>query len=207
MIGGLPACGCCAIVVLRWMLPMTLLKYLLLAVTLVSWAADHLLVYVPRFSEWSFFVSTGCILTVLLCALSALIRRKWNTLAFFCIPFVVIFLHLPGQWLRTTGFRIYASPIEEYLAQCRLVTFVEDGAEQKVGECESIATSSITWIIVIYDTTGQFVLPMARRTQGWKSAMGMLSSPKVFAESEGRGSHIFGNFYSIVIRLDEMQGG
>ena len=186
---------------------MTLLKYLLLAVTLVSWAADHLLVYVPRFSEWSFFVSTGCILTVLLCALSALIRRKWNTLAFFCIPFVVIFLHLPGQWLRTTGFRIYASPIEEYLAQCRLVTFVEDGKKQQVGECQGIQTSEITWDTVIYDTTGQLVLPRAQRTQGWKSAMGMLSSPDVYVESEGRGSRIFGDFYLFGIRIDELQGG
>jgi hypothetical protein len=88
-----------------------------------------------------------------------------------------------------------------------LVTFVEDGAQQQVGECQGLATSGTTWNVVIYDTTGQFVLPLSQRTQGWKSAMGMLSSPKVFAESEGRGTHIFGKFYSIVIRLDEEQGG
>jgi hypothetical protein len=191
---------------------MTLLKYLLVAVTLASWVAGQLLEYVPHLSEWSFFVTAGCFVAVLVCALSALIRRKWNAFATFSITLLAMCLPgfgltQPSDWLQATGFRIYASPIEEYLSRCRLVTFVEDGAEQKVGECESIATSSITWIIVIYDTTGQFVLPVARRTQGWKSAMGMLSSPKVFAESEGRGSHIFGNFYSIVIRLDEMQGG
>jgi hypothetical protein len=186
---------------------MRLLKYLLVAVMLASWTADQLLVYVPHLSEWWFFASVGSFLTILLCALSALIRRKWDTLAIFCFPFVVILLHQPGQWLRATGFRIHASPIEEYLAQCRLVEFVEDGKKQQVGECQGIPTSEITWDTVIYDTTGQFVLPPAQRTQGWKSAVGMLSSPDVYIESEGRASHIFGDFYVIGIRIDELQGG
>jgi len=190
---------------------MTLLKYLLVVVTLASWVVGHLLQYVPHFSEWSFFVNAGCLLAVLVSALSVLIKREWKALAIFSLT--LVFMCLPGfgltqpsEWLQATGFRIYASPIEEYLSRCRLVAFVEDGAKQQVGECEKISISSDAWVTVIYDTTGQFVLPVARRTSGWKSAMWELSSPMVFAESEGRGSHIFGNFYSIVIRLEEMQG-
>ena len=60
---------------------------------------------------------------------------------------------------------------------------------------------------VIYDTTGQLVLPRAQRALSWKSAMGMLSSPDVYIESEGRASHIFGDFYAIGVRIDELQGG
>jgi hypothetical protein len=196
-----------SIVDLRWMVTMKLLKYLLIAVTLVSWVADQLLMYVPGFSDWSFLVFVGCINTLFVGALLALIGRKWNTLAIFSVAFVVILLPQPGQWLRASGFRIHASPIEKYLAQCRLVTFEEDGKKQQVGECQGIPSSDITWDTVIYDTTGQLVLPRDRRTQGWKSAMGMLSSPDVYIESEGRASHIFGDFYVIGVRIDELQGG
>jgi hypothetical protein len=191
---------------------MTRLKYLLVFLTLVSWVTGQLFEFVPRVSEWSFFISAGFFFAALVCALSALIRRKWNALAIFSITLMVMCLPgfgltQPSEWLQATGFRIYASPMEEYLSRCRLVTFVEDGARQQVGECEKIRISSDAWITVIYDTTGQFVWPKARRTQGWTRAMWGLSSPIVFAESEGRGSHIFGSFYAVVICLEEMQGG
>jgi hypothetical protein len=186
---------------------MRFLKYSLVVVTLVGWVAQQLLMYASHVSDWSFVPGVACLLTLFFGALWALIARRWKTLAIFCIPFVVMLLPQPGQWLRATGFRIHASPIEEYLAQCRLVTFVEDGKKQQVGECQGIPTSEITWDIVIYDTTGQLVLPRARRTQAWRSAVGMLSSPDVYIESEGRASHIFGDFYVIGVRIDELQGG
>jgi hypothetical protein len=192
---------------------MRLLKYLLVAITLASWVAAHFLAFVPPvWDEWSGWVFVGCHFTVLLAALLALIRRRWSTLAIFCFPFVVIFLDAygwrqPGYWLRATGFSIHASPIEQYLSRCRRVEFVEDGKKQQVGECEGIATSGITWNTVIYDTTGQLVLPRAQRTREWKSAVGMLSSPDVYIEMEGRASHLFGDFYIFAIRIDELQGG
>jgi hypothetical protein len=189
------------------MVTMKLLRNLLVVTMLVSWVTHQLFMYVPGFSDWSGLVCAGCILTLFVCALLALIGRKWNTLAIFCVAFAVILLHQPGHWLRATGFRIHASPIEEYLAQCRLVSFEEDGKKQQVGECQGIPTSDITWDTVVYDTTGQLVLPLAQRTEGWKSAMGMLSSPDVYIESERRASHIFGNFYVISVRIDELQGG
>jgi hypothetical protein len=191
---------------LRWMVTMKLLRNLLVAAMLVSWVADQLLIYVPGFSDWSFLAFVGCINTLFVGALLALIGRRWNTLAIFCVAFAVILLPQPGHWLRATGFRIHASPIEEYLAQCRLVTFEEDGKKQQVGECQHIPTTEITWDIVIYDTTGQFFLPLAQRTNEWTNAMGMLSSPDVFTKP-GRGSHIVGDFYVIGVRIDELQGG
>jgi hypothetical protein len=192
---------------------MRVLKYLLVAITLLSWVAAQLLAFVPPvWNEWSGSVFDGCLLAVLLLALSALIRRRWSTFAVLCFLFVVIFLGAygvtqPGYWLRATGFRIHASPIEQYLSRCRLVAFVEDGKKQQVGECEDIPTSSITWNAVIYDTTGQLVLPRAQRTREWKSAVGMLSSPDVYIETEGRASHLFEDFYVFAIRIDELQGG
>src|SRR4051812_5717912 len=99
---------------------MTRLKYLLAAITLASWFASFLLAYAPQFRDLAAYASAGCLLTMVFCALSALIRRRWSTLAIFCFPLVVIQLPQPSHWLRATGFRIHASPIEEYLAQCRL---------------------------------------------------------------------------------------
>jgi hypothetical protein len=187
---------------------MRLLKYLLVAVTLVSWTVDQLLMFVPRVCEWHGFVFASCFFSVLLSALWALIRRRWHTLAIFCLPLIVIcFVTRGSNWLRATGFSIYTSPLEQYLPGCRLVEFVEDGEKQRVGECEGIPTSGITWTYVIYDTSGQLVLPRAQRTREWKSAVGMLSSPDVYIETEGRASHLVGDFYVIGVRLDELQGG
>jgi hypothetical protein len=184
------------------------LKYLLVAVTLVSWAADQLLMFVPDVWDWHEFIFAACFVTVVLSALWALIRRRWYTLAIFCLPLIVICLVTQAsKWLQATGFRIYASPIEQYLSRCRLVAFVEDGKKQQVGECEGIPTSSITWNAVIYDTTGQLILPRVQRTREWKSAVGILSSPDVYIETEGRASHLVGDFYVMSIRIDELQGG
>lgn len=187
---------------------MRFLKYLLVAATLATWVVDQLLMFVPDVWEWHEFVFGGCFAIVVLSALWALIRRCWHRLAIFCLPLVVIsFFAQANKWLQATGFRIYASPIEHYLSGCRLVDFVEDGKKQRVGECEGIPTSGITWNTVIYDTTGQLVLPRVQRTHEWKSAVGMLSSPDVYIETEGRASHLFGDFYVFAIRIDELQGG
>jgi hypothetical protein len=191
---------------------MRALKYLLVAITLASWVAAQLLRFVPDFWEWSVLVFGGCFLTVILSSLLALIRRRWKTLAILCFPLMIASLRIfgvaqPSQWLQVTGFLVHASPIEAYLSRCRLVAFVEDDKKQQVGECEGIPTSGITWDIVIYDTTGQLILPRAERTREWKSAVGILSSPDVYVETEGRASHIVGDFYVIGVRLDELQGG
>jgi hypothetical protein len=50
-------------------------------------------------------------------------------------------------------------------------------------------------------------LPRAQRTREWKSAVGMLSSPDVYIEAEGRVSYLFRDFYIFAIRIDELQGG
>ncbi len=210
-IGRRPACCHRRIVDLRWMLPMRLLKYLLVAVTLLSGVVAQMLAFVPSvWQERSSSVFAGCLFTVFVFALLALIRRRWSALAIFFLALAVIVLGSvtqPGHWLRATGFRIYASPIEQYLSGCRLSVFVEDGKQQQVGECEGIPTSEITWVYVIYDTTGQLLLPRAQRTQEWKSAVRMLSSPDAYIETEGRASHLYGDFYIFPIRIDELQGG
>ena len=96
---------------------------------------------------------------------------------------------------------------ERYLAGCRLETFMEDGKQQTVGECQSKPTSGVSWNYVLYDTSGQVMWPRATRTQAWKSAVRMLSSPDTFTDTEGRASHLHGDFYEFGIRLDELQGG
>jgi len=158
-----------------------------------------LLRFVPYYSERVFYVDAA--IAVIICGLVALIRRQWRAFAIFCVPIVIVFLPGASGRLQATGFRIYASPLEQYLSRCRPVEFFEDGKKRQVGECEGIPTSGITWDYVIYDTAGQLVLPRTRRTPEWKSAVGMLSSPDVYPTTEGCASHIVG------VRLDELQGG
>ena len=186
---------------------MNYLKYLLIGVSLVSWVANQLLRFVPDYSQWAFYVDAAFAIAVIICGLVALIRRQWSTFAILCVPLVIFSLPGVGGRLQATGFSIYASPLEQYLSRCRLVEFLEDGKKQQVGECEGIPTSGISWDYVIYDTAGQLVLPRAQRTREWKRAVGMLSSPDVYTKTEGRASHIVGDFYRIGVRLDELQGG
>jgi len=80
--------------------------------------------------------------------------------------------------------------MEEYLSRCELIAFVENDAKQQVGWCERFTLTGDAWIDVYYDTTGQFALPPARRTQGWKDAM----FPKWFLIETAIGFPIFGNF-------------
>jgi hypothetical protein len=186
---------------------MKYLKYLLVTVSLLSWVANQLLRFVPDYSQRVFYVDAAFAVVVIICGLVASIRRQWSTFAIFCLPIVIFSLPGVSRRLQATGFSIYASPLEQYLSRCRLFEFFEDGKKRQVGECEGIPTSGITWDYVIYDTAGQLVLPLAQRTPEWKSAVGMLSSPDVYIKTEGRASHIVGDFYRIGVRLDELQGG
>ncbi len=87
---------------------------------------------------------------------------------------------------------------------CRLTEFVENGIKQTVGYCRGFDHG--THIIeVVYDTTGEFILPVSQRTPEWKRAMSEVLSPPVVSE-EGRARRMFGNYYSVFMYLNDFQG-
>jgi hypothetical protein len=185
---------------------MKLWKYLLIAATLISWLAVQLLGYVSRYADWPLLyicVACGCVLFLL--ALVALIRLRWREFASFSLPLIVVLLPMCGvkklsEWLQATGFRIYASPVESYLSRCKLYDFLDDdGAGRQVGECYAFPDILESHRGVIYDTTGQLLLPAECRTKSWRSAMDSHLFGGAFVARANGASRIFGDFYSVEI--------
>jgi hypothetical protein len=160
---------------------MTPLKYFLAIFIGASWYVSAFLYYLlPTISFWLPFVAFACCIPLLLFSWNALFRRDLRATAIFSAIWVLAVLPVVKPepvdrfrfWLNVQGFRIHVAPVEQYLSsRCELIEFVEEGITQQLGDCETTNLSSDSRDEVFYDTTGQFALPPARRTQGWKDAM------------------------------------
>jgi hypothetical protein len=185
------------------------LKYAIAIVTLASlWVSAFLTHLAWKFSDWLDDVSLVCVFVVLVLSVLALFRRKWKELALFSLTLAVAFLPAfglgPVDWLIAEGFRIHASPIEEYRSRCKLVDFVENGFKQTVGRCEGHSENQNEYFFeVIYDPTGENLKPVSHRTQAWQTAMSEFYSDKVLNSSERRTTHIFGDFYLVSTTLED----
>lgn len=154
-----------------------------------------------------------CLLVLFFLFLGALFRHRWKDTAILVVilaialnPFYVRRGSPLFRWLYAEAFRIHASPIDRYLAQCQMIWFVEQGVEQKLGRCETLVIGNETIVDVFYDTTGEFVLPLSQRTPEWKAAMSHFSPQKLLINQQGRASELFGNFYQITIGEIEFDG-
>lgn len=193
---------------------MTWWKYLLVVAALASWLAGLLLAYVSSLADWPLLYIWGaCLLALLFLALRAVVRGGWRELAIVSLPLVMMTLPafglpLPADWLQAVGFRIYASPVESYLSRCRLYDFIDDdGTKQRIGQCHSVRRAFDERVTVVYDTTGQFGLPLERRTSAWQSAVSRhLSAGMFLARNNDGWSHIFGNFYAVFVALPREDG-
>jgi hypothetical protein len=188
------------------------LKYLLLAAVVACWIAGTAFAFSHPFLDarliWVYF---ACVVALLVLFLHALWRRRWKQLAILCAILAVVFLPYydappPFKWLYVRAFRIHASPLEDYLARCRLIAFVENGVEQKLGRCESFGTAGDVTVCIFYDTSGEFVLPVSQRTPEWRAAMSHFSPRAVLLAKENRASYLMEHFYEIDIHVDEFDG-
>jgi hypothetical protein len=75
------------------------------------------------------------------------------------------------------------------------------GTEQSVGVFESFGVAGEDYEIVIYDSTGEFILPASQRTPEWTEAMRHFGPSETLTKSEGRAVHLYGNFYDIVLSI------
>jgi len=71
----------------HWISTMTRFRYLFVLIIFLSWLASHLLEDVPRFAEWSLYVSLGSGLAAIIFAVAALVRKKWHAFAAFSLLF------------------------------------------------------------------------------------------------------------------------
>jgi hypothetical protein len=193
---------------------MTPLKYVLIVVVLSSAYALSFLSYpLPTLSDWLVWIFLACWIPLFIFSLSALLRRNWKAVAIFSATWVLGYLPFAEFepvdrfrfWLSQQGFRIHASPVEDYLSKCRLTEFIEKGVRQTVGLCEVSGGAAITYF-VFYDTTGEIALPLSQRTPEWKDAMWHYPPKGVLRDSEDRAGHLFGNFYRVDILATEFDG-
>ena len=193
---------------------MTPLKYVLIIVVLLGPYALPVLSYLlPTVSYWLNWIFLICWIPLFFFSISALFRRNRKVVAIFsatwvlgCLPFAESEpVDRFRYWLSLQGFRIHASPVEDYLSKCRMTEFLEKGVMQTIGLCDVSGRAGITYF-VFYDTTGEIALPLPQRTPEWKDAMWHYPPKGVLRDSENRAWLLFGNFYRIDILDTEFDG-
>ena len=190
---------------------MTSPKYILALFAPISQYAAHFFYYLlPTVFVWLLWIGFACWIPLLFFSVDALFRFRWRALAIFAAAWLVVSLPYLGitrqlYWVHVLGFRIHTSPIQEYLARCRLTEFVEKDVKQTVGVCEDSGDALVSYV-VFYDTTGELVLPLRERTPEWKDAMWHYPPKGVLRDSEDRAIHLSGNFYRVGILATEFDG-
>jgi hypothetical protein len=193
----------------RWpFYPGVVLKFLLLITALISPYISAFLTFpLPALSDSFDEIRWVCWIFVFFFSISALLRHRWMAIAIFSAAWVwLIFtpyrFNEPTYWLWGAGFRIHASPIESYLAGCRLVSFLEKGVRQTVGFCEGADEGTVIRS-VYYDTTREFGLPSFQRTPEWKLAMSQIVEEEFLQYSA---LPLSGNFFVMSAPLEMSRG-
>lgn len=179
----------------------------LLFVVLTFGSAAFLNLVWPSASFLLALASAAVAIPLLIFSLEALFRFRWRWVVIFTAVWLVVIPPFFGfseltLWLSAQGFHLRTLFTRDYLASCRLVEFVEDGAKQSAGVCEGIDEGSL-FEMIVYDTSKQVILPVVQRTPEWKDAMLKAGSGQVVVSEENRAQHLFGNFYAVYIALDE----
>jgi hypothetical protein len=177
--------------------------------TACLYVADFLVYPSPRLADFLLLIALLCWLPLFFLSVSALVRRRWRSVAAFAAAWTLIAgFWFGGNWACIAlGFLLHASPIEDYpAAPCTLNNFFEDEKNQTVGWCEGRDIGP-AFIFVFYDTSRQFDLPASRKTPGWRNAMSRFTESEIWLNSEYHADHMFGNFYRVTVLISNMRGG
>jgi len=188
------------------------MRFALVALTIASSiGAPSLAFSFPNLSDQLIWVWLICLFALFVLFVSDLVRRRWKQLAIFLTIWAFVLLPFYGnevsfRWLYVEAFRIHISPLEEYLSRCKLVEFVENGVNQKVGVCERHGEPGNITRTLLYDTTGELALPPSQRTPEWTKAMVRFSPGFYFTKTEGHADHLLGHFYVVDVSLEKADG-
>lgn len=193
---------------------MTPLKYALVVyVALRPYAYTFFTLQYPPITIWLF--RTGLVLFVPFVLLSLVILFSGTRKSFliFLVTWIwaVLAFFPPMDALRAEvlvlGFRIHVWNVKNYLAssECELVDFVENGTAQQVGRCDVFDHDPVFYHI-LYDSTGEIAMPRSRRTTEWNDAMWYFPPKAVLRDGEKQSGLLFGNFYLVMIGIEEMDG-
>lgn len=205
-------------------------KYLTVAIVLGSRLIELTLFEVSGISDWCWYLFTGGWFVLLFLTLWVLFRLRWRELAIFSAALVATALPAlnygaePISRFQDEVYRLYALyriravPTEAFFSKCTLIDYLDDdGARQRVGQCDQ-GFRSTPWffLVLVYDSSGQFALPGYRRTTTWRLAVqgragsgarlatGLDFGPELAGSNAGR--HLAGSFYYIKIYLEDLRG-
>jgi hypothetical protein len=187
----------------------TVLAVLFLLPGLVGAIVGPLLVYVtPSTTTVVLNISKLYLLMLAGCSVVALVRKRWRPFAIYCLPLLAVafFWGSDGPaFMAALGFRARIYPAVQYAESCGRIQYVENGQEQEVGLCEIITLTRLDFVgYVVYDTAGQLLYPVARRTQAWKDAMrSVIPNGRILADFELTAQHLFGPYYIIDFRSED----
>lgn len=187
-------------------------KLALVVLVVASWIGSSLLAFsFPSFSDRLVSIYFIWLLALFVLFIGDLVRRRWKQLAIFLAIWAFVLLPFyvhtsPFRWFYVEALRIHTSPLEEYLSRCKLIEFVENGANQKVGVCERHGQWGDVTRTLLYDTTGELASPLSQRTPEWTKAMVRFSPGLYFTETEGHAHHLLGHFYEVDVPPEEADG-
>lgn len=168
---------------------------------------DFLYFLLPGTFSWLMLAGLVCWMPLFVFSLDALFRRRWKLLSIFTVVWVLLSpLYLgvwaPRYWLRGQGFHLSTVLAKGYLSGCKLTEFVENGTKQTIGFCGGEDQGNY-FDYIVYDTSGESVLPVSQRSPEWKRLMAKATEEGV--ESREKPTyHLFGNFYATSVSIYEL---
>ena len=88
--------------------------------------------------------------------------------------------------------------------RCQLTEFIENGVKQTAGRCDGF-DRGLYFEHIIYDTTGEFMLPTSQRTPEWNRVMAG-ATVKAVLSKERPAYHLFGNYYCVIVDILDLEG-
>jgi hypothetical protein len=182
-------------------------KRIVIAIVLLGLYGSFFSYYLaPRITFWLLLVGLVFAIPVVIFTVEALYERQWRLIAIFAIIWCLVALpfipSLVPYWSESQGFRVLTWLNHDYRSRCRLTDFIENGVKQTAGFCESFDRGDYL-DFVVYDTTGEFLLPAAQRTPEWKQVMSA-ATEKSLVSKEHRAARLFGNYYFIFVNFDDL---
>lgn len=182
-------------------------KRIVIAIALLTLYGSHLCYFLaPNITLGLLVVSLVLLIPLLIFVVEALYGRQWRVVTIlavvWCLVGLPFFVRSVPNWISHQGFRVLTWLSHDYRSRCRLTDFVENSVKQTAGFCEGFDRGEY-FDFVVYDTTGEFLLPVAQRTPEWKRVMSV-ATEKSLVSKEHRADHLFGNYYRIFVEPDDL---
>ena len=180
--------------------------YALAGVTLIGWFGGRFLMFLlPDASYWLLLIGAiGAIIALIwLIACSFLPKPRAAPILLATLVIIQAASMMEPQshgGVTGLGFRIHASPIEQYLAKCKKFDFAENGEMRAIRVCESSSFEpgfppGLAYSTVIHDPTGNLLKPESERSQEWNRAFDKARETEAAILRFRGATRLFGDFY------------